>query len=272
MRTLLICHEGALLDERVLAGWLASFSELVGIVVIREKTERMKRRVRRELERAGVFRFLDVLAFRLYYRLFLAAADREWERQTLKTFAARYPEPKNVARLITHSPNSAEAERFIRDQAPDLVVARCKSLLKESVFAIPPLGTFVMHPGVCPEYRNAHGCFWALANEDPERVGMTLLRIDRGIDTGPVFGHYTYEFDAVRESHIRIQHRVVLENLDALASKLSEVRDGRAEVVPTAGRRSGTWGQPWLTSYFKWKRRSRRQAGASNQARPEERS
>ena len=40
------------------------------------------------------------------------------------------------------------------------------------------LGTFVMHPGICPEYRNAHGCFWALANRDLARVGMTLLRAD----------------------------------------------------------------------------------------------
>jgi len=36
-----------------------------------------------------------------------------------------------------------------------------------------------MHPGICPEYRNSHGCFWALANDDPERVGVTLLQIDK---------------------------------------------------------------------------------------------
>lgn len=258
MRTLLICHEGARLDETLLAGWLASFSELVGVVRIREQGERMRRRVRRELKRTGALRFLDVLAFRLYYKLFLAAADRRWEEETLREFAARYPEPRDVPHLATHSPNSAEAEGFIRERAPDLVVARCKTILKESVFTIPPLGTFAMHPGVCPEYRNAHGCFWALARNDAERVGMTLLHIDHGVDTGPVYGHYTYQFDAARESHVRIQHRVVLENLDALAAKLVEVRDGRAETVDTRGRESAAWGQPWLTSYLRWRRRARR--------------
>src|ERR671934_1169073 len=69
MRTLLICHEGAPLHEEGLARWLASFSTLAGIVVLREPPRTLWRRVRREIRRVGVLRFLDVLAFRLYYRV-----------------------------------------------------------------------------------------------------------------------------------------------------------------------------------------------------------
>ncbi|HEX8145424.1 MAG TPA: formyltransferase family protein [Pyrinomonadaceae bacterium] len=258
MKTLLICHEGAELDREGLARWMASFSHLVGIVVLREKGQRMRRRIRREVERVGPLRFLDVLAFRLYYKLFLAAQDLRWEERKLAELRATYPELKSVPVLITHSPNSSEAEQFIKRLSPDIVLARCKTLLKESVFSIARRGTFVMHPGVCPEYRNAHGCFWALAGGDTEKVGMTLLRIDKGVDTGPVYGYYSYAFDEATESHVRIQHRVVLENLPALERKLGEVYEGRAAALDTNGRASATWGQPWLTSYLRWKRRARR--------------
>ncbi len=258
MKTLLICHEGAELDREGLARWLASFSNLVGVVVLREKGQRMRRRVRREVERVGAKRFLDVLAFRLYYKLFLAARDREWEDQKLTELRTTYPQLKNVPVLITHSPNSAEAGQFIKRLGPDIILARCKTLLKESIFSLASRGTFVMHPGVCPEYRNAHGCFWALANGDVERVGMTLLRIDKGVDTGPVYGYYSYPFDEAGESHIRIQHRVVLENLPALETKLGQIYEGTAAPLDTAGRESATWGQPWLTSYLRWKRAARR--------------
>ena len=78
-----------------------------------------------------------------------------------------------------------------------------------------------MHPGVCPEYRNAHGCFWALANGDAERVGMTLLKVDAGVDTGPVYGYYGCRYDESRDSHVVIQSRVVFDNLDTLRAKLS---------------------------------------------------
>jgi hypothetical protein len=82
---------------------------------------------------------------------------------------------------------------------------------------------------------------------------MTLLRIDKGVDTGPVFGYFTYPYDERNESHIIIQHRVVFENLDAIASKLEEIYRGEAVPISTAGRDSAAWGQPWLTRYLAWK-------------------
>jgi len=259
MRTVLICHDGAALDQDGLARWLGSFTDLVGIVVLRETQQRMRRRIRREVERVGAGRFLDVLAFRFYYKLFLAAQDQRWENEKLDELRRMYPQSTDgVPVLLTHSPNSPEAERFIKDLRPDVMLARCKTLLKESIFSIPAKGTLVMHPGVCPEYRNAHGCFWALANDDHERVGMTLLRIDKGVDTGPVYGYYHCDYDERKESHTIIQHRVVLDNLPALADKLEEINSRSAARLDTTGRKSGTWGQPWLTSYLKWKQRARR--------------
>jgi len=138
------------------------------------------------------------------------------------------------------------------------MIARCKSLLKEAVFSIPTKGTYVMHPGICPEYRNAHGCFWALANGDYGKVGMTLLRIDKGVDTGPVFGYYHYSGNDKQDSHIVIQHRVVLDNLGAIGKKLQEIFLGEAQPLETKGRHSAVWGQPWLTKYLTWKTRGRR--------------
>jgi len=254
MKTLLICHDGAQLDQVVLARWLNSFTNLVGIVVIQEPSSRMWRRARREIQRTGALRLADAVAFRLYYRLFLAGKDIQWERRELEAKCRLYGDiSANTAILKTPSPNSKEAEAFIRKVTPDLVLARCKVILKERVFSIPKKGTLVMHPGICPEYRNAHGCFWALANRDLKKVGMTLLRIDRGVDTGPTFGYYSYPFDEVNESHIVIQHRVVLENLDELREKLLEIFNGTAGTVDTAGRPSATWGHPWLTKYLAWK-------------------
>jgi folate-dependent phosphoribosylglycinamide formyltransferase PurN len=253
MRTLLICHHDDALNRKGMARWLSSFSDLAGVVVIQEEGGRMRARIKREIKRIGYFRFLDVLAFRFYYKLKLAEGDAAVEHEMLEKLEAQYP-ASQAPELITPSPNSAESQKFIREAAPDLVIARCKTLLSERIFTIPKIGTFVMHPGVCPEYRNAHGCFWALSRRQIDKVGMTLLRIDKGVDTGPVFGYFTYPFDEKRESHIIIQHRVVFDNLDQIAAKLGEIYRGTATPVSTVGRESAAWGQPWLTRYLAWKR------------------
>ncbi len=261
MKTLLICHEDSALTRKGLTRWLASFSDLVGIVAINEAQGRVRKRIRREIKRVGILRFLDVVAFRLYYRLFLAGKDESWEHQELDHLFHLYREiPANTQILTTHSPNSGEAEKFITARKPDIVIARCKTLLKRSIFTIPSKGTFVMHPGICPEYRNSHGCFWALANDDLTKVGMTLLRIDDGVDTGPVYGYFTYPFDEVNESHVIIQHRVLMENLSAMARTLKGIYAGDARPLDTSGRQSQTWGQPWLTRYLRWKRAAKKRA------------
>jgi methionyl-tRNA formyltransferase len=162
--------------------------------------------------------------------------------------------------LHAASPNTREVERFIADRRPDLMIARSRTLLDESIFSLPAQGTYVMHPGVTPEYRNSHGCFWALANRDHGRVGMTLLRIDAGVDTGPVYGYYSYPYDERTESHSVIQKRMVLENLDAVRDRLLDIHRGDATPLDTTGRTSAAWGQPWLTSYLRWKWNTRQPA------------
>jgi hypothetical protein len=259
MKTLLICHDGADLHREGMARWLASFSTLTGVVLLQEGKRTALRRARRELRRVGAIRFADALAFRLYYKLFMASRDKSWQERTVREMCQRYPPlPHDTAVLRTASPNSPVAEQFIKECAPDIVLALCKTLLKPAVFSLPSHGTFVLHPGTCPEYRNAHGCFWALANDDVDKVAMTLLRIDAGVDTGPVYGHYSYPYDAASESHIVIQHRVVLENLDALRQRLTAICDGVARPIDTSGRASATWGQPWLTRYFGWRYRAKK--------------
>ena len=116
-----------------------------------------------------------------------------------------------------------------------------------------------MHPGICPQYRNAHGCFWALAKHDRGNVGMTLLKIDKGIDTGPVYGYYRCEFDETTESHHVIQHKVVFDNLDALRQKLQEIYDGQAQTLDTRGLPVGRMGSAtWLTAYLGYLRQAKR--------------
>ena len=243
---------------------------LAGLLIIRDGAGRRWQAARRELRRVGPLGLLDVIAFRAYARFAHAAHDARWEDAAVAELRRRYPARlDDVPRVAVASPNSSEAKDFLQRLQPDLVIARCKVLLRRDIFEIPRAGTFVLHPGICPEYRNAHGCFWALANRDRSRVGMTLLRVDAGIDTGPVYLHGTCEYDESRDSHIVIQQRAVVDNLDAIGRTLISVARGEdVRPVDTAGRPSATWGQPRLTSYLRWKLAARRDRAAPLNGRP----
>jgi hypothetical protein len=252
MRTALICHEGSAFDQAALAQWLGSFSDLAGIMIIREPPSRFWQRVRRELRRTGLFGLADVLAYRLWHRWRWAQRDRADEDRLVGEITSYYPPLKSAVPMkIVSSPNSAEAREFLRSLRPDVVVARCKTLLKPEIFKIAEKGTFAFHPGICPEYRNAHGCFWALAQGDFDNVGMTLLQIDEGVDTGPIYGQFRLHVNSLAQSTSIIQQRAVFDHLPALRSALENFVKGRAEPLDVRGRPSAVWGQPRLTAYWR---------------------
>jgi methionyl-tRNA formyltransferase len=96
-----------------------------------------------------------------------------------------------------------------------------------------------------------------MANRDLSNVGMTLLKIDAGVDTGPVYGYFRAPFDESTDTSNMVQNRVVFDNLGALQARFEEICAGTARTLDTRGRPSRAWGQPWLTSYFRWKRAAR---------------
>ena len=119
------------------------------------------------------------------WQKFAHRGDVAWTAATVQAMRVRYGVAQDVPTIKAASVNEDAVLTFLRQARPDIVIARAKQLLKKKTLSVARVGTFVMHPGICPEYRNAHGCFWALARRDMGKVGMTLLKIDAGVDTGP---------------------------------------------------------------------------------------
>ncbi len=256
MKVILICHKDSILSYQGIASWLNASFDLVGMVVIEEKKNKKVDRIKKELKRSGFWGLIDVFLFRFYYKFFMNSKDKKVEAEILSKVEKSYGAINNskIASITVTTPNSKESEEFIKSKGADFVIARCKFLLRERIFSLPKFGTYVFHPGICPEYRNAHGCYWAIMNRDYNTVGATMLRIDKGVDTGPIFAYLTYDYDAINESHITIQSRVVFENLEVIAEKMKSIYDGSAVPIEVAAdRQSNVWGQPKLTTYYKWK-------------------
>jgi methionyl-tRNA formyltransferase len=151
--------------------------------------------------------------------------------------------------------NDPSVREALREYSIDFVLARCKQIIGKKTFSVPHKGVFVLHPGICPEYRNAHGCFWAMAEADFDNVGTTLLKIDEGVDTGPIYAYFRVSVrPPVRESPMVIQQRTLFDNLETVREVMQAALNGSAAPISTVGRKSAVWGQPW---YSAWRRFAR---------------
>lgn len=68
------------------------------------------------------------------------------------------------------------------------VVVAYGSLIGTTALEALPLGWFNLHYSRLPNYRGAAPVQWALINGDHE-TGVTLFKLDQGMDTGPILGY-----------------------------------------------------------------------------------
>ncbi len=74
----------------------------------------------------------------------------------------------------------------LRKLTPDVcVVTAYGKILPKDVLEVPPLGCVNVHASLLPRFRGAAPIQWAIAHGDTE-TGVALMRMDEGLDTGPV--------------------------------------------------------------------------------------
>ena len=89
-----------------------------------------------------------------------------------------------------------EAYEYFRGAAPDVVVIIAYGqIIPARLIEIPRLGWINLHGSLLPKYRGAAPIHWAIANGET-RTGLTTMRIDAGLDTGPVLMKYETEIGA----------------------------------------------------------------------------
>lgn len=92
-------------------------------------------------------------------------------------------------RLPTFRParlRAAAAVAHLRELAPDLLVlADYGQIVPPELLDVPPHGALNLHPSLLPRYRGAAPIRAAILAGDAE-TGVTLMRMDAGLDTGPV--------------------------------------------------------------------------------------
>ena len=83
-----------------------------------------------------------------------------------------------------------EAMEQLRAWKPDLiVVAAFGQILRQEVLDLPPYGCINVHASLLPRWRGAAPINAAILAGDPQ-TGITIMRMDAGIDTGPILSQY----------------------------------------------------------------------------------
>ena len=122
-----------------------------------------------------------------------------------------------------------ESVDYLRSLAPQaMVVVGYGQIIPQSIIDIPPLGILNVHASLLPKYRGAGPIQWAIVNGEAV-TGVTIMRIDAGLDTGPMLLKVETVIGA-DETALDLGRRLSLMGADLLVEALDALAAGR--VVP----------------------------------------
>lgn len=122
-----------------------------------------------------------------------------------------------VARLA-----SADADFF--------VVVAYGRILAQRVLDLPRLGCVNVHGSILPRWRGASPVQAALLAGDAE-TGVSIMRMEAGMDTGPVFGAFRTPVGADEDAGT-LSARLAGDGAALLVATLPRIASGEAEAVP----------------------------------------
>ena len=195
---------------------------------------------------------LAQVAFVKLVRPSLARVAKRRIRQICQQEGLECTEP--LSTHITHidSANGDFCERFLRECNADVVIVNGTRILKPDILNATSAPFINTHQGITPQYRGAHGAYWALLNNDAEHCGVTVHLVDEGIDTGDIIGQskITPRADDNFATYPYLQTAAALPILlDAITNS------GPLKTTATTGP-SKVWYHPGLFTYIRGRLRS----------------
>jgi methionyl-tRNA formyltransferase len=116
--------------------------------------------------------------------------------------------------------------------SPDLVIlAFVTDLIPEALLDIPSIGTICYHPSLLPRHRGASGINWAVIHGDTH-TGLTILWVDKGIDTGPILLQKEVEIRPDDTTGSLYFNKLFEMGIDALVESVALIKSGKAPKLP----------------------------------------
>lgn len=139
-----------------------------------------------------------------------------------------------AAGVAVHQPEkirAPEAEHLLRELAPEaIVIIGYGQIIPARLLDIPRHGWINLHASLLPKYRGAAPVQWAIARGETQ-TGLTTMRIDAGMDTGPMLLQEAVAIEAA-ETAPELAAKLALRGAPLLAETLRRLELSSLEAKP----------------------------------------
>lgn len=155
--------------------------------VIVENKVALSRIIRGRIRRYGYMKACGQILFKILIIPLLNFESRQRIKRIISDYHLVNTWISDINIEYINSVNEDGVLELIHTYNPDIIVINGTRILsKKFLVSVKSIPIINMHMGITPSYRGVHGAYWALVEHKPELCGVTIHRVDAGIDTGTV--------------------------------------------------------------------------------------
>jgi folate-dependent phosphoribosylglycinamide formyltransferase PurN len=152
-------------------------------IIVYERRESRNDFLRRRIKKLGLLTVAGQVAFQTIAVPVLKKLSVRRIGQIRAEFGMRTtPLPGHAVSSV----NSQQAIDLVKILNPACIVLAGTRILSKKFLQNFRCPIINIHAGITPLYRGVHGAYWAIVEKRPELCGVTVHRVDAGIDTGQV--------------------------------------------------------------------------------------
>jgi len=228
-------------------------AQFPGTVVIRERPETKMEILRRRARLVGPGRAASQAAAGMLVRL-MARRKATRMSEICQHNALDATPPASGPHIIdVASVNDVACHHALADIDPDVVAVYGTRILKPETLAACQALYLNYHAGITPHYRGQHPGYWALANAEPDKVGVTVHCVDRGVDTGAIVQQAVVALSPAKDTIATYQYVQMAHGLRLFCDAITRALAGRLIKQPAQASTSDSphYYPPTLFQYLK---------------------
>ncbi len=216
--------------------------------VIVEKPVSAKNFLKKRIKKLGIGKVIGQILFQLSIVPVLNFASSKRKKEIFEKYnlkSTTLPEKKVIE---VNSVNSFECISLIKKINPELVIVNGTRIISKEVLDSTPIKFLNIHAGITPKYRNVHGGYWAVVNNDLSNCGVTVHLVDKGIDTGKIINQQVIAITS-KDNFVTYPLLQIAEGIICLKKALKDIFENKL-AVKSNNLESKLWYHPTFWQYI----------------------
>lgn len=147
--------------------------------------------LKKRIKKLGIGKVIGQVLFQLSIAKYLNLVSSKRKKEILKYYGMDDSPIPSEKVILLKSVNGSKCISLLQKINPELVIVNGTRIISKEILNSIPVKFVNIHAGITPKYRNVHGGYWAVVNNDMANCGVTVHLVDPGIDTGKIICQQT---------------------------------------------------------------------------------